>query len=88
MMNEEHFFAEQEAEAIKHVLKKPYRVRSTITLFTRFLIVIVVIASLILSPVLFGFLWYHLVVADALSSAIIGIVCGIIFDFFMLLMMG
>jgi hypothetical protein len=85
-MDSEHF-AKQETEAVKKILKRPSRVYSAIALFTRFLFAILLIATLVLSPCLFGYLWYNLVVHEAISSAIIGIVCGIFLDFFILLMM-
>lgn len=50
-------------------------------------VVIAIIASLILSPFFFGYLWYHVVAADPISSAIIGVACGAGFDFFVLVIL-
>ena len=78
-------FSKQEEDARNRIIKRPSRIKWGVNLFVRYLVVIIFFASLILSPFLFGFLWYHIIVADALSSAVIGILCGVIFDFCMLL---
>jgi len=45
-------------------------------------------AILILSPFAFALLWYHFVIAEPISSTIIGVVCGLLFDFAVLCLVG
>lgn len=40
---------------------------------------------LIFSPFLFALLWYWFIVHEPISAAIIGVVCGLIADFFVLI---
>jgi hypothetical protein len=48
---------------------------------------LIAMATLILSPFVFGLLWFW-ITGDALSAALIGIVCGGIFDFFQWVLMS
>jgi len=43
------------------------------------LLIIIVCSVLILMPVFFGLLWYHFI-HEPISSAIVGVVCGLIAD--------
>lgn len=83
-MTEDDYFNKAHKEIVPDVLRHPMEKHQTlITLWCAFL-VFVLCAILILSPMGFAYLWYCLV-HDPISSAIIGIVCGAIFDYFVIL---
>jgi len=43
--------------------------------------IFIVVAFIIIIPMLCGYVWYHFIVAEPISSAIMGIFCGAVADF-------
>ncbi len=86
-----------EDEIIKELSKEKWPItrRSPYYRFTEILkacatytIVIAIIGLLIFSPVLIGAAWYFLIVQEPISAAIIGVVCGLICDFVILMILN
>ena len=90
-MTEKNLECEQtEIETIRNLTRRPrfYRVRDFLGFCATVLIMVGILALLVLSPVILGAAWYFLIVPEPISAAIIGVVCGVICDFVILMILN